>query len=248
MKIYLIYGKIYLISKFKYKIIMNLQDKIYVAGHNGMVGSAIIRSLHDKGFSNVITASRKELDLTNQDAVQTFFSKNKPDYVFLAAAIVGGIAANNKYPVEFLKDNLHIQNNVIESSYKAKVNKLIFLGSSCIYPRECPQPIKEEYLMTGPLEPTNEGYALAKISGLRLAQYYQRQYGMKCLVTIPCNLYGTNDSFDPERSHVLSAMVRRFVYAKNENSSEVVVWGTGKARREFMFVDDLAAAILLLVG
>lgn len=226
---------------------MKIENRIYVAGHNGMVGSAIIRALQSKGYKNIITADHHELDLRNQEAVKAFFVRTKPEYVFLAAAVVGGIEANRQHPVEFLKDNMLIQNNVIENCYKVNVKKLVFLGSSCIYPRECPQPIKEEYLMTGPLEPTNEGYALAKIAGLRLSQYYQRQYGMKCLIPIPCNLYGPNDSFDPERSHVLSAMVRRFVSAIEEKASIVTVWGTGKAKREFMYVDDLASALLFLM-
>lgn len=226
---------------------MDAQSPIFVAGHNGMVGAAIVRNLKGRGFANIITASREELDLRDQAGVQDFFERQKPAYVFLAAAIVGGIEANRSYPVEFLRDNLQIQNNVIDSSYRVGAKKLVFLGSSCIYPRECPQPMKEEYLMTGLLEPTNEGYAIAKIAGLRLAQYYQRQYGMACLIPIPCNLYGANDSFDPQRSHVLSANVRRFVTAAREGASEVTVWGSGNAKREFMNVDDLAQAVLFLM-
>lgn len=226
---------------------MNTQSGIFVAGHAGMVGSAIVRALQNAGHSNIITATRKELDLRDQTVVRVFFERSKPTYVILAAAIVGGIEANRSRPVEFLRDNLQIQNNVIDSSYAAGVKKLVFLGSSCIYPREAPQPIKEEFLLTGPLEPTNEGYALAKIAGLRLAQYYQRQYGMECLIPIPCNLYGPNDSFDPKNAHVLSANVRRFVDATRNNVPEVTVWGTGNAKREFMHVDDLAHALLFLV-
>lgn len=226
---------------------MDIQSPIYVAGHNGMVGSALVRHLKAKGFTNIITATHQELDLRNEAAVRLFLEQKKPVYVFLAAAIVGGIEANRSHPVEFLRDNLQIQNNVIVGSYEVGVQKLIFLGSSCIYPRESAQPIKEEYLLTGPFEPTNEGYAIAKVAGLRLAQYYQRQYGMACLIPIPCNLYGPNDSFDPQRSHVLSAMVRRFVNAVREHQEDVSVWGTGSAKREFMHVDDLAEAILFLV-
>jgi GDP-L-fucose synthase len=212
-----------------------------------MVGSAIVRALTQAGHTNIITASREELDLRGQASVRTFFERSKPEYVILAAAIVGGIEANRSRPVEFLRDNLQIQNNVIDSSYAVDIKKLVFLGSSCIYPRETQQPMREEYLLTGPLEPTNEGYALAKIAGLRLAQYYQRQYGMECLIPIPCNLYGPNDSFDPKNAHVLSANVRRFVDAAKDNIPEVTVWGTGSAKREFMHVDDLARALLFLM-
>jgi len=226
---------------------MNTQSRIFVAGHGGMVGSAIVRALTQAGHTNIITASREELDLRGQASVRTFFERSKPEYVILAAAIVGGIEANRSRPVEFLRDNLQIQNNVIDSSYAVDIKKLVFLGSSCIYPRETQQPMREEYLLTGPLEPTNEGYALAKIAGLRLAQYYQRQYGMECLIPIPCNLYGPNDSFDPKNAHVLSANVRRFVDAAKDNIPEVTVWGTGSAKREFMHVDDLARALLFLM-
>lgn len=226
---------------------MNSEDNIFIAGHRGMVGSAIVRALKEKGYANIVTATRAELDLRDQLAVRSFLERTKPNIVILAAAIVGGIEANRSYPVEFLRDNLQIQNNVIDSSYAVGVKKLVFLGSSCIYPREAAQPMREEYLLTGPLEPTNEGYALAKIAGLRLAQYYQRQYGMDCLIPIPCNLYGPNDSFDPKNAHVLSANVRRFVDAAKENIPEVTVWGNGSAKREFMHVDDLARALLFLM-
>lgn len=223
------------------------KSKIYIAGHNGMVGSAIFRMLKEKGFNNIATRASSELDLRDCIAVRTFFEKEKPEYVFLAAAKVGGIKANMQYPVDFLYDNLMIQNNIIYQSYKTGVRKLIFLGSSCIYPKDCPQPMKEEYLMTGPLEPTNEGYALAKIAGLRLVQYCNKQHGLNCLNSMPCNLYGTNDSFDPNNSHVLAALVRKFVDATDENKKEVVLWGRGIARREFMNVDDLAQALLFLI-
>ncbi len=226
---------------------MNQKDKVFVAGHNGMVGSAIIRALHAKGFTQIITATRRELDLCDFVKVELFFRDTKPDYVFLAAAKVGGIEANRRSPADFLLENLRIQNNVIHQSYKTGVKKLIFLGSSCIYPRECPQPMKEEYLLTGPLEPTNEGYALAKIAGLKLAQFYQQQYGLHCINPMPCNLYGTNDSFDLNNSHVLSALVKKFVDAVDDHKKEVALWGSGIARREFMHVDDLAQALLFLV-
>ncbi|CAD6491953.1 MAG: GDP-L-fucose synthase [Candidatus Argoarchaeum ethanivorans] len=226
---------------------MNKKDSIFIAGHKGMVGSAIMRALQNKGYSNIITATRQELDLRDAKSVEIFFNQHSPDYVFLAAAKVGGIQANMQYPGDFLYDNLMIQNNVIYQSNKSGVKKLAFLGSSCIYPKDCPQPIKEEYLMTGPLEPTNEGYALAKIAGLRLAQYYHKQYGLNCINPMPCNLYGTNDSFDPDNSHVLSALVRKFVDATDENKKEEVLWGSGIARREFMHVDDLSQAVLFLV-
>jgi len=226
---------------------MNKKDSIFIAGHKGMVGSAIMRALQKRGYSNIIIATKQELDLRDSKSVEIFFKQKSPDYVFLAAAKVGGIHANMLYPGDFLYDNLMLQNNVIHQAYKTGVKKLVFLGSSCIYPKDCPQPIKEEYLMTGPLEPTNEGYALAKIAGLRLAQYYHKQYGLNCINPMPCNLYGTNDSFDPDNSHVLSALVRKFVDATDENKKEVVLWGSGIAKREFMHVDDLSQALLFLV-
>ncbi|MEK6795003.1 MAG: GDP-L-fucose synthase [Spirochaetota bacterium] len=224
-----------------------MNAKIYVAGHSGMVGSAIVRLLRKEGASNIIVRTHAALDLTDTAAVKNFFQEETPDHVFLAAATVGGIIANSRYPVEFLYNNLMIQNNIIRSSYDIGAKKLCFLGSSCIYPRECPQPIKEEYLLTGRLEPTNEGYALAKIAGLKLVEYYRREYAFKGVALMPCNLYGTNDSYDLEHSHVLSALVRKFVDACDQNSGSVTVWGSGNARREFMHVDDCARAALFVM-
>lgn len=223
---------------------MDKNKKIYIAGHNGMVGSAIKRLFEKEGFTNLVCRSSRELDLRNQQAVIDFFKTEKPDCVILAAAKVGGINANMHHPADFLYDNLEIQNNVIHQSYLNGVEKLIFLGSSCIYPRECPQPMKEEYLLTGKLEPTNEGYALAKVAGLKMCEFYYKQYGFKSLSLMPCNLYGINDSFDLKHSHVLSAMVRRFTDAVDNRQDEIVLWGTGIARREFMHVDDMARATL----
>lgn len=212
-----------------------------------MVGSAIMRALEKQGFKNLVTRTHKQLDLLNSLAVTEFFDLEKPDAVILAAARVGGIQANIDHPAEFLYENLAMQNNVIHQSYLHGVKKLCFLGSSCIYPRECPQPIKEEYLMSGPLEPTNEGYALAKIAGLKMVEYYRKQYDFPGISLMPCNLYGTNDSFDPLHSHVLSALVRKFVDAVADGAKSVTIWGTGKARREFMHVDDTAEAILFFM-
>lgn len=212
-----------------------------------MVGSALVRALTRAGFTNLVTAPRPGVDLRDCEAVRRLFAGTKPEVVILAAAKVGGIQANRTRPAEFMYDNLAIQTNVIHEAQAAGVRELVFLGSSCVYPRECPQPMKEEYLLTGPLEPTNEGYALAKIAGLRMAQYYQRQYGMRVLCPMPSNLYGTNDNFHPENSHVLSALVRKFVDAADRGESTVTVWGTGKARREFLHVDDLADAVMLLL-
>lgn len=226
---------------------MDKQDKIYVAGHKGLVGSALLRALSKGGYKNIVVATKQELDLRETAAVKRFFDREQPEYVFLSAAKVGGIQANRTHPVEFLLDNLMIQNNVIQQSYKAKVKKLAFLGTSCVYPRECPQPMKEEYLMTGPLEPTNEGYALAKIAGMKLTQYYHQQYGFPCINPLPCNIYGPNDCFDLENSHVLSALVKRFVDAIREGKKEIRLWGSGVARREFMHVDDLAMAVIFLM-
>lgn len=212
-----------------------------------MVGSALLRLFKEKGFNNIITKGKDELDLRRQSDVENFFAKTKVDTVILAAAKVGGILINSKRPADFLYENLLIQNNVIEAARLGGVKTFVFLGSSCIYPRLCPQPMKEEYLLSGPLEPTNEGYSLAKISGLRLVQYYEKQYGMKGICPMPCNMYGPNDSWDLERSHVLSAMVRRFTEATDDKKKEVALWGTGSARREFLHVDDCARAIFLMM-
>jgi GDP-L-fucose synthase len=220
---------------------------IYIAGHKGMLGSAIKKVLEDKGFTNLITASSKELDLTDQNQVNEFFEQKKPEYVVLAAAKVGGINANILNPGVFLYDNMMIQNNVIHASWKTGVKKMVFPGSSCIYPKECPQPMKEEYLLTGKLEPTNEGYALAKIAGLKLLQNYYKQYGFQSISLMPCNLYGPNDSFDLEHSHVLSALVKRFSDATASGEKDVTLWGTGVARREFMHVNDAAEGMFYML-
>jgi len=226
---------------------INRKDKIYVAGHKGMVGSAITRLLQRRGFENLILRSRSELDLRESLSVQMFFQSEKPEFVILSAARVGGIQANINYPAEYLYENLIIQSNVIHQSFLTGVKKLCFLGSSCIYPREAPQPMKEEYLLTGPLEPTNEGYGLAKIAGIKMIEFYRRQYGFCGISLMPCNLYGTNDSFDPLYSHVLSALIRKFVDAVDRNESKVTIWGTGIAKREFMHVDDAAEAVLFMM-
>lgn len=227
---------------------MNKGDLIYVAGHKGLVGSAIVRELLFQGYDNLLLREHGELDLTNQVMVDEFFRMSKPKYVFLAAAKVGGIKANNDSPGDFYYINSMIQNNVIHSSYKYGVEKLLFLGSSCIYPKMCPQPIKEEYLLTGPLEETNEAYAIAKISGLKMCQYYRRQYGASFISAMPTNLYGPNDNFDLETSHVLPALIRKFHEAKASNNKEVEIWGTGTPRREFLYVDDLANALIFLMN
>lgn len=221
--------------------------KIYVAGHRGMVGAATVTLLKKRGFENLILRTRNELDLLDSHAVADFFAAEKPEVVILAAAKVGGINANSLYPADFLYENLAIQNNVIHSSYINGVEKLCFLGSSCIYPREAPQPIKEESLLTGPLEPTNEGYAIAKIAGYKLAYYHTTQYGMNTISLMPCNLYGRNDDFDLETCHVLSALTKRFVDAVESGAPSVTVWGTGSAKREFLNVDDMAEATLFLL-
>lgn len=226
---------------------MNKTDRVFVAGHNGMVGSAIVRLLRKRGFKNLVLCSHRELDLRDSHAVQRYFEAQKPGIVILAAARVGGMQANLDHPAEFLYDNLAIQNNVIHQSFLSGVKKFCFLGSSCIYPRECPQPMKEQYLLTGLLEPTNEGYALAKIAGLKMVEYYRRQYGFGGISVMPCNLYGTNDSFDPLHSHVLSALIKKFVDAVDSGTNNVSIWGTGLARREFMHVDDAAEAIVFLI-
>ena len=226
---------------------MDKEAKIYIAGHQGMVGSAILRKLKESGYKNLVYRQSKDLDLRRQKRVEKFFAKERPEYVFIAAARVGGIQANIDHPAEFLYDNLAIQNNVIHQSFLHGVKKLCFLGSSCIYPRECPQPMKEDYLLTGPLELTNEAYALAKIAGLKMIEFYRKQYGFTGISVMPCNLYGTNDSFDPLNSHVLSALVKKFVDAVDSGKKNATVWGTGKARREFMHVDDAAEATLFLI-
>lgn len=221
--------------------------KIYVAGHRGLVGSALIRRLEKDGFINIVTKTHGELDLTRQSDVEGFFAEEKPAYVILAAAKVGGIHANDTYPADFIMKNLQIECNVIDAAYKNGVEKLLFLGSSCIYPRECPQPIKEEYLLSGYLEKTNEAYALAKIAGLKMCAYYNQQYGTDYISVMPCNLYGINDNFSLENSHVLPALMRKFHEAKMKNEPTVTVWGSGKPLREFLNVDDLADACLYLM-
>lgn len=226
---------------------MNLDAKIYVAGHRGLVGSAIVRNLGEKGYTNIICRTHKELDLTNQEAVRAFFEQERPEYVFLAAAKVGGIHANNTYPADFIYDNLMIQNNVIKAAHDFEVKKLLFLGSTCIYPKMAPQPIKEEYLLTGALEETNEAYAVAKIAGLEMCKFFKRQYGDNFISCMPTNLYGPNDNFDLKNSHVLPALIRKFHEAKVNNSEVVEVWGTGTPLREFLYVDDMADACVFLM-
>lgn len=227
---------------------MAKDEKIYVAGHTGLVGSAIMRALQNKGYTNLVTREIQELDLRNSTLVDEFFATEKPDYVFLAAARVGGIKANWDYPADFIYDNLMISANIIHASYKYAVKKLIFLGSSCIYPRACPQPIKEEYLLTGELEKTNEPYAIAKIAGIKLCQSYNRQHGTKFIACMPTNLYGPHDNFNLATSHVLPALIAKIHEAKIKNSPSVTIWGTGKARREFLYVDDLADATIYLMN
>lgn len=227
---------------------MDLKSKIYVAGHTGMAGSAVCRELESSGFKNIITRTSKQLDLRNSQKVLEFFEKEKPEYVFFCAGRVGGISINNKEPATFLYDNIMMAANVIHNSYLHGVKKLCFLGSSCIYPRECPQPMKEEYLLTGLLEPTNEGYAIAKIAGYKMAYFYAKQYGMNTISLMPCNLYGKNDHFDLEKAHVLSSLAKRFVDAVEQRKNEITLWGTGSAMREFMNVDDFAKAAVMLMG
>ena len=227
---------------------MNKNDTILIAGPRGLVGSALVRRLEQDGYTNLLTPARSDLDLTDPDAVADWFGKNKPDHVFLAAAKVGGILANNTYPAEFIRQNLVIQNNLIHQSYVHNVKKLLFLGSSCIYPKHCPQPMKEEYLMTGPLEPTNSPYAVAKIAGIEMCRAYNRQYGTKFIPVMPTNLYGPNDNFDLETSHVLPALIRKFHEAKRAGAETVTVWGTGSPKREFLHVDDLAHACCFLMN
>jgi len=226
---------------------MNLNDKIYIAGHRGLVGSAIVRQLELRGFANLIMRTHKELDLTNQAQVQSFFAQEKPDYVILAAAKVGGIHANNTYPADFIYQNMMIEANVINSAYESKVKRLLFLGSTCIYPKAVEQPMREDALLTDVLEPTNEPYALAKIAGIKLCESYNRQYGTDFRSVMPTNLYGINDNFHPENSHVVPALMQRFHQAKLDNDPEVVVWGTGNAMREFLYVDDMAQASLFVL-
>ncbi len=226
---------------------MEKQSKIYVAGHRGMVGSAIVRKLTSLGYTNLLTRTSTELDLRNQQQVADFFDVEKPDYVFLAAAKVGGIVANNTYRADFLYENLAIQNNIIHGSYLNKVKKLMFLGSSCIYPKLAPQPLKESYLLSGYLEPTNEPYAIAKIAGIKMCEAYRAQYGCNFISVMPTNLYGTNDNYDLVNSHVLPAMIRKFHEAKEKSASEMTLWGTGSPMREFLHADDLAEACLFLM-
>jgi GDP-L-fucose synthase len=226
---------------------MQPTDKIYVAGHRGMVGSAIIRKLEKEGFTRLLTRTSAELDLRNQAAVQAFFEKEKPDYVFLAAAKVGGIMANNTYRAEFLYENLMIECNSIDAAYRSGVKKLLFLGSSCIYPKMAPQPLKEDYLLTGPLEETNEPYAIAKIAGIKLCDAYRSQYGCNYISVMPTNLYGPNDNYDLNTSHVLPALIRKFHEAKRDKAAFVTLWGSGKPRREFLHADDLADACFYLM-
>ncbi len=226
---------------------MEQQDKIYIAGHNGMVGSAIRRNLENKGFTNLLLRSSKELDLRDQSAVRQFFAESRPDYVFLAAAKVGGIVANNTYRADFLYENLMIESNVIHQSWQSGVKKLMFLGSSCIYPRMAPQPLKEQYLLTGPLEETNEPYAIAKIAGIKLCEAYRDQYGANFISVMPTNMYGRGDNYHPTNSHVLPGLIRRFHDARDKDVPIVTVWGSGTPKREFLFADDLAEACYFLM-
>lgn len=226
---------------------MKLDSKIYVAGHRGLVGSAILRRLQRDGYTNLLYRTSAELDLRDKGAVDRFFAEEKPEFVFLAAAKVGGIVANNEFPADFIRDNLMIQTNVIDASYRNNVTKLLFLGSTCIYPKLAPQPLKEEYLLTGPLEPTNDAYALAKISGIKMCQSYNKQYGTTYISAMPTNLYGENDNFDLQSSHVLPALIRKFHEAKEKNKASVEIWGTGTPKREFLYSDDLADACLFLM-
>jgi len=226
---------------------MNNSEKIYIAGHNGMVGSSIRRKLESEGFNNLLLRDSKQLDLRNQQMVNDFFAAEKPDYVFLAAAKVGGIMANNIYRAEFIYDNMMIQSNIIHASYVNKVKKLMFLGSSCIYPKMAPQPLKEEYMLTGLLEDTNEPYAIAKIAGIKMCDAYRSQYGCNFISAMPTNLYGPNDNYDLQKSHVLPALIRKFHEAKQNKEASVIIWGTGKPRREFLHTDDLADACFFLM-
>lgn len=227
---------------------MDQNAKLYIAGHRGLVGSALMRNLRARDYTNLITRTHAELDLTTQASVEAFFATEKPDYVFLAAARVGGIHANNEYPAEFIRDNLAIQTNIIHAAWKNGVKRLMFLGSSCIYPKLCPQPMQEEYLLTGPLEPTNRPYALAKIAGIEMCWSYNRQYGTQYLAVMPTNLYGPGDNYHPENSHVIPALLRKFHEGKVNNSPSVTVWGTGTPRREFLYSEDMADACVYLIN
>lgn len=227
---------------------MQKDSKIFVAGHRGLVGSAILRLLKEQNFTNLVVRTHAEVDLSDQPAVQAFFERERPEYVFLAAAKVGGILANNSYPAEFIYQNLAVQSNVIHQSYRTGVNRLCFLGSSCIYPKLAPQPMKEEYLLTGTLEPTNQPYAIAKIAGIEMIRSYNRQYGTKYFSVMPTNLYGPNDNFDLQNSHVLPALIRKFVEAKKSGAASVTLWGSGKPKREFLYVDDMADACIFLMN
>ncbi len=227
---------------------MHSTAKIYIAGHRGLVGSALLRNLQAKGYGNLLTCSHAELDLTNQIAVESFFSLEKPDYVFIAAAKVGGILDNNEYPAEFIRDNLAIQTNLIHAANQNNVKRLLFLGSSCIYPKLCPQPMKEEYLLTSPLEATNRPYALAKIAGVEMCWSYNRQYGTQYLAVMPTNLYGPGDNYHPENSHVIPALIRKFHEAKQNNAAAVTVWGTGTHKREFLYSEDMADACVFFMN
>ncbi|MBN1758324.1 MAG: GDP-L-fucose synthase [Chitinispirillaceae bacterium] len=226
---------------------MKNSSKIFIAGHNGLVGSALVRKLREQSFTNLVLRSRKEMDLTNQQAVDAFFEKEKPEYVFLAAAKVGGIHANNTYPAEFIYSNLQVQMNIINAAYQSRVKKLLFLGSSCIYPKYTPQPMREDALLSGKLEPTNEPYAIAKIAGIIMCQSYNRQYGTDFISVMPTNLYGPNDNYHLQNSHVLPALIRRFHEAKEKNDPKVTIWGTGNPTREFLYSDDLADACIFLM-
>jgi GDP-L-fucose synthase len=226
---------------------MNKSDLIYVAGHRGLVGAAMVRTLQAAGFNNLLLRGRDELDLRRGGDVDDFFARTRPAYVFLAAARVGGIRANSTYPADFIRDNLEVQTNVIDSAWRHGVRKLLFLGSSCIYPKLAPQPMREEYLLTGPLEPTNEWYAIAKIAGIKMCQAYRRQHGFSAICAMPTNLYGIGDNFSLENSHVLPALIRKFHEARQSGAAQVVVWGSGTPRREFLYVDDLAAATVHLM-
>jgi GDP-L-fucose synthase len=226
---------------------MQKDNKIFVAGHRGLVGSAILRNLESHGYTNILTRTRLNLDLMDQKTVQSFFNQEKPEYIFLAAAKVGGIYANDTYPADFIRNNILIQTNIIDQAFKNGAKKLLFLGSSCIYPKLAPQPMKEEYLLTGALEPTNQWYAIAKIAGIKMCQAYRRQYGFNAICAMPTNLYGPNDNFDLKNSHVLPALIRKFHEAKEEDKDFVKIWGTGKPMREFLHVDDLADACVFLM-